>query len=194
MKIFTYLNNYSIAEGGAPAKTFWAILPDSTLLRSQKPTFLPREDIEYRMCPSLCIRIGRLGKRIEPRYAWRYIDGMTAAVEILPMQSLSSINRGEIPYPSDWIFDGCLMVGDMVPTSEEAILQLSTSEGFTLDWDIKNINIGVWEMISYISRNNTIKQGDMLLAGIHPQGVEAKIDTTAAVTFNGSPLLKFNVK
>ena len=46
-------------------------IPDSSLLRSGQPFFIPDFAGEFRAMPSAVVRIGRLGKGIAPRFAVR---------------------------------------------------------------------------------------------------------------------------
>lgn len=205
MKIFSILNNYNtgLNESNTHSGTFWTIVPDSVMLRSGKPMFLPQEDKSYMICPSICLRIGKLGKRVESRFAYRYIDAMAPATAIIPCEAIPKFQEEVIPQGGDWLFDGAVIIGDFtdIPqgkeelerTLKEATISLNHN-GKNTKWEGARMHREVPEIISSISYYNTIKSGDMILAGINTLGVLAHIDTPAEATLNGIPRLKFNVK
>ena len=58
----------------------WYARPDVTLVRDADRIVLPDDCTGALACEGSCIRIGKAGKAVEPRFASRYLDGWTHAV------------------------------------------------------------------------------------------------------------------
>ncbi|MCM1476134.1 MAG: fumarylacetoacetate hydrolase family protein [Muribaculaceae bacterium] len=205
MKIFSILNNYRTIsdEHDSNNEPFWTILPDSAMLRSGKPIFLPQEEKRYTLCPCMCLRIGRLGKRVAGRFAYRYVNALAPAVAILPDEIIPVIQRGIVPSGAEWIFDGAVMIGDFtdLPAEKEEIEKrleeakiVLTHNDERAEWKGTQMRLEMPDILTTISYYNTIKSGDMILTGINIRGIQAHIDTSAEAYLNGVPQLKFNVK
>lgn len=194
MKIFSMLCNYYGLEGKEESLPFWSVMPDSTMIRSGKPVFLP--DIEhehYLLCPTLCLRIDRLGKHVARKFAGRYFGAAAPAVVVISFSAAAKLRNGILPRPEETVFDGACIVGDFTDYSGEAEIILSCGEQSAV-WQQGKLTTDVGTALQAVSRLNTIKSGDLLLAGPDLDGIEALIDTTATATLDGRPLLQFNVK
>lgn len=214
MKIFNLTHN---ADGSVAG---WDTLPDSVMLRSGKVLFLPDSGEEYVLCPTLCLRIGRLGKRIAAKFAGRYIDGMAPAVRVIPAGILRQIADGATPPAPLTVFDGALMLGDFsdtMPDEDEDItvaLEVTTPlRGATATETLRIIREGAAgasetavrsqhdtarraaSSIEAVSRYNTVKTGDLLLLGIDSaETVNARIGDSVTARLCGDALLRFRIR
>lgn len=204
MKIFSMFGNYAGFPAEMASRT-WSVLPDSVLLRSGKPVFLP--DIEhdsYLLHPTLCFKISRLGKRVAARFATRYISEAAPAVIIMSERVASAIKAGETPRHCDLLFDGAVVVGNFIPMDEDFLIRdhaIELSVGnigeeayLKSEWRLSEVNLNTAETLACISYYNTIKSGDFLLAGTSPEGLSVRPDMAATALLDHQPLLKFNVK
>ncbi|MCM1153027.1 MAG: hypothetical protein NC328_05185 [Muribaculum sp.] len=198
MKIFGMIRNYRLTgcNDHAPG---WCLWPDSSMLRNNKPTFIPSESESFVLCPTMCLRIAKLGKRIAPKFASRYVDAAAAAVVIFRAQALRQLLDGETPSAESLVFDGAVMTGDFMPLSAfpdnfEMNVKYKDSSFRTLKWQSSEIVTDADLCISLISKYNTIKSGDLLLISPHPEGLPTNIDSRVTCTCPAGVLLKFNVK
>ncbi len=164
-----------------------ALLPvivgaDSALVRPGFPTFIPdfaRRGWELRLAPAL--RVGRLGKWIEPRFAHRYFDAVALAGLLRPAD-----------HSAPWlpIFDGAISPGVFQPIDfsrracgQCALTTSATSEPLAFD----AASLRGAEILALISRSTTIKSGDIIVPAMFPAAIEAEIDTTlrAALSLPG---------
>ena len=181
MKIFAvgwnYLNhNKEMNRALLPKEPVLFMKPDTALLKDGKPFFLPpfSERIEYET--ELVVRISRLGKNIAPRFAHRYNDAVTVAIDITARDLQARLRAEGSPWEISKGFDGSAVVGDFIPVDEVAgnlqdlhfSLRIDGYEGqrgHTAD-----MIFPVDEMIAYISRFYTLRMGDLLFTGT-PEGV-----------------------
>lgn len=176
MKIFCLGMNYpvhnKILHGtlNKPEEPVIFCKPDSALLKSGKPFFIPDDlgRIEYE--GELVVRICRLGKSIPERFAHRYYDAVTVGVDFTARELQANLKAKGLPWERSKGFDGSGAIGEWIP--KEKLPDISRLR-FHLDINGKTVQEGyagdmffsVDRTISFISRWFTLKTGDMLFTG-----------------------------
>lgn len=186
MKIFVLLNNYP--SSGAPADSplnapeespFWLNLPDSSILRTGNPFFIPDLERRYEAFPSVVYRIGRLGKSVSPRFAARYVDAFTFGFMVADTALLSSLRARSLPWSEAVAFDRSCIIGnfsDMNTFNLNESLCARCGEG-SLQYSPASAKLGLEETVAFVSRGNTLKTGDLILAALSPCGVTLREGT-----------------
>ncbi|MDE7381273.1 MAG: fumarylacetoacetate hydrolase family protein [Muribaculaceae bacterium] len=205
MKIFSFFNNYSSAQSPAHQPD-WMLLPDSVLLRSGKHLYLPGDDGEMLGFPSLCLKIGRLGKSVGQRFAYRYFSEIAPAVQFFSKNCLNRTLNGFPPRAEEIIFDGAIMIGefitlenishndDLAVSCSSPIFSSINNNEFKEVWQLNNLKSGIPQLLEIVSSANTIKMGDLLLAGINPDGIPALREESVKLNINDKNLLSFKIK
>lgn len=203
MKIICIGLNYRqhAAEMGweLPSEPVVFLKPDSALLKKNKPFFLPdfSNDIQYEV--EIVVKISRLGKGIEARFAHRYYDEITLGIDITARDIQGRNSKKGMPWELSKCFDGAAPVGEFIPVSSvEDVLDLN----FRLDINgntvqksnsadmIFNIN----QVIEYVSMYFTLKTGDFIFTGT-PSGVGRLHRNDNLVAYlEDRPLLDFLIK
>lgn len=196
MKVFSIVNNF-----GSEAHPDWMLLPDSAMIREGKPVFLPDDEEPFVMLPSLCIRIGRLGKHISEKFASRYFDAVAPAVQFMPLSAAEDILNNIVPAPSRVIFDNALVIGDF-STLESGLPDALTLKAASpvgeasMKWDIKSLHSNPATLLALVSAQNTVKMGDLILLGLPPQWLpalrESNVDANFSATIENH--LSFKIK
>jgi 2-keto-4-pentenoate hydratase/2-oxohepta-3-ene-1,7-dioic acid hydratase in catechol pathway len=147
--------------------------PDSAILRNNKPFFLPdfSNDIQYEI--EVVVKITKLGKGIEPRFAQRYYDEITLGIDVTARDIQSRMSKAQLPWELSKCFDGAAPVGRFVPVSS---VKNMDDLNFRLDINGKTVQQGntsdmifsVNEIISFVSRYFTLKTGDLIFTGTPP--------------------------
>lgn len=150
--------------------------PDSSLLRNRRPFFLPdfSERIEYET--ELVVRISRLGKSIEAKFADRYWDAVTLGIDFTARDLQNQYRSKGLPWELCKGFDSSAVVGDWI--EKEALEKELQDLNFRLDIDGKTVQQGytgdmifsVARIIEYVSSFCTLKTGDLIFTGT-PVGV-----------------------
>lgn len=119
MKIIADIN--PILKSSGPHKPGSGVLvwPDSVMVRSGKPVFIPSEDEEFNIFEGFCVKINRLGKSIDPRFANQYFAEAAPIAFIANADTTASLLNGVCPDADKIMFDSCLIVGDFTPLPEE---------------------------------------------------------------------------
>lgn len=160
------------------------LLPDTSLTPKGMPVFLPdfcREGWELRSV--VAYRIGRLGKCIGEKFAWRYVDGVTLGALLMPAggERYGSVLR--------YGFDSSLTLGDFLDVSGERVVECAFGgERFTADTGV------VAGAVARVSRSCTVRTGDILIPGLGPSAVAAGIGARVEMSLNGMKLRPVRVK
>ncbi len=150
--------------------------PDSSMLRNRRPFFLPdfSERIEHET--ELVVRISRLGKSIEAKFADRYWDAVTLGIDFTARDLQNQYRSKGLPWELCKGFDSSAVVGDWI--EKEALGKELQDLNFRLDIDGKTVQQGytgdmifsVAAIIEYVSSFCTLKTGDLIFTGT-PVGV-----------------------
>ena len=81
--------------------------PDSSILKNNKPFFLPdfSDNIHYEV--EVVIKISKLGKGISAKFAPRYYDEVTLGIDITARDIQSRQTEAGMPWEISKCFDGC---------------------------------------------------------------------------------------
>ena len=179
MKIICIGKNYGehIKELGntIPQEPVFFMKPDSSLLVGNKPFFLPEFSNEIHHEVELVLKICRLGKHIEKRYAHRYYNEVTAGIDFTARDLQNKCRKEGNPWEIAKGFDGSAVLGKFLNL---ALFQDINKINFSLKVNDKLVQQGntadmlfdADTIISYVSQFVTLKIGDIIYTGT-PTGV-----------------------
>src|SRR5512133_544390 len=119
MKIICIGLNYRkhAAEMGwpIPAEPVVFLKPDSSILKNNKPFFLPdfSDNIQYEV--EIVVKISKLEKGIQAKYAHRYYDELTLGIDITARDIQGRQAKAGLPWELSKCFDGAAPIGRFVP-------------------------------------------------------------------------------
>jgi 2-keto-4-pentenoate hydratase/2-oxohepta-3-ene-1,7-dioic acid hydratase in catechol pathway len=182
-----------------PAEPVVFFKADSSILKNNKPYFLPdfSSDIQYEA--EVVVKICRLGKGIIPKYAPRYYDEVTVGIDITARDLQNRFSKAGLPWELSKAFDGSAPIGKFVPVS--AFKDVGNID-FRLDINDKTVQqsntsdmiFGINEIVSFISRFFTLKTGDLIFSGT-PSGVgPLKRNDHLVAYLEDEPLLDFMIR
>jgi 2-keto-4-pentenoate hydratase/2-oxohepta-3-ene-1,7-dioic acid hydratase in catechol pathway len=203
MKIICIGLNYRkhAAEMGSPipGEPVVFMKPDSAILKKNKPFFLPgfSDNIHYEV--EIVIKISKLGKGIEERFAHRYYDEITVGIDITARDLQSRNAKAGLPWELSKGFDGAAPLGEFIPVSSiKDVLDLD----FRLDINGRTVQksntsdmiFNINKIIEYVSGYFTLKTGDLIFTGT-PSGVGRLSKSDNLVAYIGDkPLLDFMIR
>jgi 2-keto-4-pentenoate hydratase/2-oxohepta-3-ene-1,7-dioic acid hydratase in catechol pathway len=173
--------------------------PDSSLLKNNKPFFLPdfSKNIHYEV--EMVVKISKLGKGISPKFASRYYDEITLGIDITARDLQGKLGKAGMPWEISKAFDGAAPIGKFISISEIKDIQdvnfrLEINEKIVQKSNTADMIFGVNEIISYVSKFFTLKTGDLIFTGT-PSGVGPLHKNDNLVAFlNDKPVLDFVIK
>ena len=171
--------------------------PDSALLRPNQPFFYPdfSKDIHYEC--ELVVRIKKIGKHIQEKFAHTYYDDLAVGLDFTARDLQRECKEKGLPWEKAKAFDGSALVGDFLPKAE-----IETPILFSLNKNGKEVQTGSSEnmlfnidrIIAHLSQYYTLKIGDLIFTGT-PAGVgPVKIGDELEGFIHGQSNFKLRIK
>ncbi|MDE5848855.1 MAG: fumarylacetoacetate hydrolase family protein [Muribaculaceae bacterium] len=199
MTIYATVNN--IIGYGEKTEPIWTLISPSAILQGGNPYFVPDFAARFEARTALAVRIGKLGKSIAPRFVHRYVDAAAPAVVFVAADRLEGLRDDGLPWTSAMSYDRSLAIGRFTSLPYEDIIRCRSSLSLKGPDHIENAEEvclatgpGLEETVAAISRDNTLKTGDILLIGIAGSGPTAAPGMRAHIEFNGEDALEFNIR
>jgi 2-keto-4-pentenoate hydratase/2-oxohepta-3-ene-1,7-dioic acid hydratase in catechol pathway len=179
MKIICIGRNYTAhareLENPLPEKPVFFMKPDSALVIRNRPFFYPDFSKEIHHEIEVVIRISRLGKSIDLKYADRYYSEIALGVDFTARDLQAECKSKGLPWEIAKGFDYSAPVSRFFPVSMFDDIQ---NLDFHLEINGSTVQAGntnmmifpVSQIISYVSGFMTLKTGDLIFTGT-PAGV-----------------------
>ncbi len=207
MKIICIGKNYveHIEEldhtGELPREPLFFMKPDTALLRNNDPFYVPDFSREVHYETELVVRINRVVRAIDERFAHRCYDEVGLGIDFTARDlQREAVARG-LPWELCKAFDRSaavsprfLSLGDVGGDIDRLRFSMSLNGEVRQRGDTSKMIIKVNRRISYVSRVVTLRIGDLLFTGT-PAGVGpvAPGDVLRA-ELEGVELLNFDIK
>ena len=149
--------------------------PETAVPRKGEPFFYPdfSQDIHHEV--EIVLKISKIGKNIEERFAHKYYDEIGVGIDFTARDVQSKLKAKGLPWELAKAFDRSAPVSDFMPKTEFSDLQ---NLNFRLDINDQtrqngNTSFMLFKMdyiIAFVSRYFTLKKGDLIFTGT-PKGV-----------------------
>lgn len=156
---------------------------DSSLLNGRKPMFIPDWTHDLRFTPCIALRISRVGKNIQPRFATRYFDAVAPAVDFCACDVLAAARQAGKSDTTARAFDFSFAIGTFLPSEEGKIPGVSSflwtkecATGGEESLPTEELLLQPEEAVANASRVMTLRQGDMLYIPYRMQALPATTD------------------
>ena len=183
MKIICIGRNYAdhITElkNERPSEPIVFLKPDTSILLKKQPFFIPEFSNEVQHEVELLVKITKVGKHIDKKFAHKYYDEIGLGIDFTARDLQQQLKQKGLPWEKAKAFDGAAVIGKFVPKSRfDALDDIS----FSLKKNEQVVQRGnsshmLWqfdELIEYVSKYFTLKIGDVIFTGT-PAGV-AKVN------------------
>ena len=203
MKIIRIGRNYAShieeLKNERPSEPVVFLKPDSAILLKQHPFVIPEfsQDVHHEI--ELIVKISKVGKYIEPKFAHKYYDEISVGIDFTARDLQAKLKEKGLPWEKAKAFDGSAVIGEFLPKSQFVSLENVTFELKNNNLTVQkgNSNRMLWnidELVSYVSQFFTLKIGDIIFTGT-PEGVAAvKPDDVLEGFLEGQKLFRIQVK
>ena len=173
--------------------------PESAQLKDGKPFFIPDFSKEVHYETEIVVKLNRLGKCIEERFAHRYYDEITVGIDFTARDIQRDLKQQGLPWEVSKAFDNSAAIGRFISKNEFQDIQ---NINFHLDIDSKIVQKGntsdmiysIDKIVAHVSQYFTLKIGDLIFTGT-PEGVgPVQVDNHLTGYIENHRLLEFNVK
>jgi 2-keto-4-pentenoate hydratase/2-oxohepta-3-ene-1,7-dioic acid hydratase in catechol pathway len=173
--------------------------PDSSILKNNKPFFLPDFSSEIHYEVEVVAKISKLGKGISPKFAARYYDEITVGIDITARDLQTKLSKARLPWEISKCFDGAAPLGKFIAVSsindiDNLGFRLEINDKIVQHSNTSDMIFGINEIVSYVSKFFTLKTGDLIFTGT-PSGVgPLKRNDHLVAYLEDKPLLDFMIK
>ena len=203
MKIICIARNYPEhareLNNELPDQPVFFLKPDSALLLKNQPFFIPEfsEDVHYEA--EVVVRINRLGRHIDRKFAHRYYNQVALGIDFTARDIQQMCKQKGLPWEPAKAFDRSAAVSEFIDLQTAGPIQ---ALNFSLNINDKQVQLGdtsemlfsVDDIIAHVSQFMTLKIGDLIFTGT-PPGV-GPVNTSDKLTgyLGNREMLNFDIK
>ena len=204
MKIICIGRNYAKhaeeLNNSIPQEPVVFLKPDTAVLLKKHPFFIPEHSNNVHHEIELVVKINRLGKHIETRFAHKYYNEIALGIDFTARDVQDDCKKKGLPWEKAKAFDGSAAVSNFF--SLESLKKEINNIDFYLDINGKKVQEGntkqmlfsVDQLISHVSKYFTLKTGDLIFTGT-PAGVgPVQREDLLELYLEGKRIFYFNVK
>ena len=203
MKIICIGRNYTDhikeLENEKPTDPVVFLKPDTSILLKGQPFFIPEfsQDVHHEV--EVLVKINRIGKHIQPKFAHKYYDQIGLGIDFTARDLQAKLKAKGLPWEKAKGFDGAAVVGKWLPKESlphvDDLTFSLTKNGETVQSGSSSLMLWkIDELIAYVSQFFTLKIGDIVFTGT-PAGVgPVAINDNLVGTLEGQELFSIKVK
>lgn len=172
-----YVDHAKELNNPLPTTPLFFLKPDTALLKKNAPFFIPEHSNKVQHEIEVVVKINRIGKHIEERFAHKYYEQISLGLDFTARDVQQACKEKGHPWEIAKAFDGSSPIGKFVSINEFKDLnnlnfELLKNGEIVQQGNTKDMIFSIHQIISYVSRFFTLKIGDLIYTGT-PAGVAA---------------------
>lgn len=170
-----YINHIAELKNEKPSDPVVFIKPDTAILLKKQPFFIPDYSKIIQHEVEVIVKINRVGKYIETKFAHKYYDHIGLGIDFTARDLQQKLKASGLPWEKAKAFDGSAVVGKWAPKStfeslENLSFSLKKNDVVVQSGNTQQMLWGIDTVIAYVSQFFTLKIGDIIFTGT-PAGV-----------------------
>lgn len=170
-----YINHIAELKNEKPSDPVVFIKPDTAILLKKQPFFIPDYSKNIQHEVEVIVKINRVGKYIETKFAHKYYDHIGLGIDFTAKDLQQKLKASGLPWEKAKAFDGSAVVGKWAPKStfeslENLSFSLKKNDVVVQSGNTQQMLWGIDTVIAYVSQFFTLKIGDIIFTGT-PAGV-----------------------
>jgi 2-keto-4-pentenoate hydratase/2-oxohepta-3-ene-1,7-dioic acid hydratase in catechol pathway len=194
-----YIDHAKELNNPIPKEPVFFIKPDTALLPKRNPFVYPSftKDLHYEV--EIVLRINRIGKHIEEKFAHKYYNEIGVGVDFTARDVQQQCKEKGLPWEKAKAFDFSAPTSDFVPIKNfkdinQLNFELKVNDELKQKGNTKDMLFNFNQIVAYVSQFVTLKIGDYIYTGT-PVGVgPININDKITCFMEGEKMLEFNVK
>lgn len=170
-----YVDHIKELENERPSDPVIFLKPDTAILLKKQPFFIPdfSNDVHHEV--ELLIKIKKVGKYIDRKFAHKYYDEVGLGIDFTARDLQAQLKAKGLPWEKAKAFDGAAVIGNWLPKNQfkdvnNINFSLKRNDKFVQTGNTKLMLWKIDELIEYVSKYFTLKIGDIIFTGT-PAGV-----------------------
>ncbi len=194
-----YVDHAKELKNEVPTEPVLFLKPETAVILKRHPFFIPDFSKEIHHELEVVVRINKLGKHIEERFAHKYYNEVTVGIDFTARDLQSRLKAKGLPWERAKAFDGSAMVGRFVDKQaindlNKANFRLEKNGDIVQNGRTEDMIFSIDQIIAYASKYFTLKIGDLIFTGT-PAGVgPVAADDVLEGFFEDNRLFQLNVK
>lgn len=179
MKIICIGRNYAMhakeLNNAIPTEPVVFMKPDSAILQSTKPFFIPdfSNDMHHEL--EVVVKINKVGKHIQKKFAHKYYNEITVGIDFTARDLQSNLKSKGLPWEKAKAFDHSAPLGKFIPVNQftsvnDIDFSLKKNGEIVQAGNTKEMLFDIDTLIEQVSKYFTLKIGDLIFTGA-PAGV-----------------------
>ena len=170
-----YINHIAELKNEKPSDPVVFIKPDTAILLKKQPFFIPDYSKNIQHEVEVIVKINRVGKYIETKFAHKYYDHIGLGIDFTARDLQQKLKASGLPWEKAKAFDGSAVIGKWAPKStfeslENLSFSLKKNDVVVQSGNTQQMLWGIDAVIAYVSQFFTLKIGDIIFTGT-PAGV-----------------------
>lgn len=178
-------------------KPLFFMKPDTALLIQNRPFFIPEFSQEIHPEIQLVVRIHKIGKHIQAKFAHKYYNQIALGVDFTAHDLLNECKQKGNPWDIAKVFDFSAAISEFVPLTgdiQNQSIELKLNGETVQKANTKEMVFTVDQIIEHVSQFVTLKIGDLIYTGTPSGDRKVNIGDQICGTLNDLELLRFAVK
>ncbi|MEG2070086.1 MAG: fumarylacetoacetate hydrolase family protein [Bacteroidales bacterium] len=194
-----YLNHIKEMDHQVPEAPIFFIKPETSMILRNRPFFLPDFSNEVHYEIELLVRINRVGKYIQEKFAHTYYNEIGLGIDFTARDLQRQCMQSGWPWEIAKAFDGSAVIGNFVdkqqfPDLHHINFQLLLNNQCVQKGNSGDMIFTIDKIIEYVSQFITLKIGDIIFTGT-PAGVgKVKINDQLQGFIEDEKYFDFRVK
>lgn len=204
MKIICIGRNYADhakeLNNPVPKEPVFFCKPDSALIQKGKPFFYPEFSNDIHFECEVVVRINRIGKHIEEKFAHKYFDEITLGIDLTARDLQQDCKAKGLPWEKAKAFDGSAPIGDFIKVSslskdiQNLNFELSKNGELVQSGNTNDMLFSIPKIIAFISQYFTLKIGDLIFTGTTKGVGPIAIGDNFEASLEGKKLLQLPIR
>lgn len=204
MKIICIGRNYADhakeLNNPLPSKPVFFLKPETALIPKNMPFFIPdfTNDLHHEV--ELVVKINRLGKNIEERFAHKYYNEIGIGIDFTARDLQSECKSKGLPWEMAKAFDHSAPVSqqfinlEQLPPVNNIPFRLEKNGAIVQQGNSEDMIFSIDKIIAYVSQFFTLKIGDLIFTGT-PAGVgQVNINDELKAFIGDKELMQLKIK
>lgn len=202
MKIICIGRNYADhakeMNASVPEAPMFFMKPDTALLKDGNDFYHPDFSDEIHYECELVVRINKVGKNIQEKFAHKYYDEISLGIDFTARDLQSKCKEKSHPWEVAKAFDNSAAISTTFISKEKLNspiqFELYKNDEVVQKGDTNDMIFTIDQLIAHVSRFITLKVGDLIYTGT-PAGVgPVSIGDKLVGTLEGEKMFEFEVK